>query len=310
MGLVSKLEEDRLVRPRGGLAPNINDLAQLLLQTANPLNMVQSALTGQGKKKRSKKTIKGGVETKESIRTYLKKNKLGSDEEIDDFIDNAKKPPGWHTSQKRGKEAFEEWVGTKRASSERKEPEEEKYHTPPASPAKSVASQTSDSPSIKPKRGTFKLNSKEFDMIKNTMPKLEYRKILKDFFKELSVQTFNELPGDFVGRINNLSLHSGSSSKSIEELRGVLDSFKVTLSKRTEPQPTTVKLKVEKAPPKKTRSKKVKSLIAIKKTKIKKLPQPDKIPKKSKGRKKAKKSKPKKVKGGEDTTVSDMVIAE
>ena len=112
----------------------------------------------------------------------------------------------------------------------------------------------------------FVLNAKVFDSIKNTNPRIEFRRILKTFFEELTILNYGSLPGDFVQAVNALKLPAvgKASNEKEDELRSLLSSFKTNMSKREEPKETVVKLKVVPNPPKKKKAatKKVKKAPA------------------------------------------------
>ena len=213
-----------------------------------------------------------GAMTKDEAQAYLIDEEHCNDNEVKDFIKNAKKEPGWHTSKERVKAEFDKWktkddakvevVEEKKEKKEEKkeEKEEEKKAPPPA-----VAP---------PKKPVFTLNAKIFDSIKNTKPRLEFRRILKTFFEELSILNYGNLPGDFVQAVNALKLPAvgNATNENEDELRSLLSSFKTNMSKREEPKETVVKLKVvPKAPKKKAAVKKVKKAPAATKGTVRKV---------------------------------------
>jgi Arc/MetJ-type ribon-helix-helix transcriptional regulator len=96
-------------------------------------------------------------------------------------------------------------------------------------------------------RNPFKLTEKTFDEIKNTKnPKLEYKKLLKSYFNELTLTSYGQLPGDFVQAVNNVKVYQGKPNKlQTDALQGVIDFYRMNLSKK--PELTETKIKVKKA---------------------------------------------------------------
>ena len=243
---------------------------------------------GKGKK------LKGGINKTDAKSGLLAK---GYDEdEIDEYLATHVIKPTYTLDVV--EKQFKKWKSKRprkpSADDPKKGKEEEEKESPPK-PAPPPMVISADDPAIPPgppaarrlPPGTFRLSEKEFDNIKNTNPKIEYRRILKSFFSELSITNFGGLPGDFVKSINELGLRSGSREETLDKLRSTLSSYRTNLSKREPSKETTVKLRVAEATKKKKAPKK--PVIHAKKGTVRKLPKPSPKPKKAKKTKVVKK---------------------
>lgn len=330
MGLTQQLENDRLVRGGALSLPTIINPQDLLKYLAEkPQRMAKDMVdkiidttigTTVDKVKRlvkrtkpvKKQTLKGGMNREQAI-TNIVINRRCNIKRAERFLADYKLKMTDNTKQLL--EAFDIWNAehaepkppkkkkpTPEVPSEGKEGKEEAAPPPPPlvisvdDPALPPGPPPAPAPGPVPRLvpNTFRLSEKEFDNIKNTKPRLEYRRILKDFFNELSITSWGGLPGNFVSDINNLGLRSGSRAEAIDKLRSTLSSYKTLLSKREPGKETTIKIKSAEAKKKTKKVPKKRPPPVPKRGAVRKIPavkRPPKRPTKAKKAKKAKKGK-------------------
>jgi hypothetical protein len=324
MGLTSLLEQDKLVR--GGASPMMTAREIFKFIESAP-KMYASALSkAKPIVKAHFKKLKGKGLTDEEARKKLIDD--GNEPDIvDEFLAAHVESKGWRKGIEAVKNAFKSWYSQKPSAEKKKKNKKEKKESKkpekkepekkepeviaidPSAPAPAPA------PTVAPRstmKGIFRLTEKEFDNIKNTKPKLEYRRLLKDFFNELSITKFGSLPGNFVSDINALGLRSGSrDEETIDKLRSTLSSYRTLLSQKEPAKETKIKLQVAEAPkPKRSKINKPKKALLKKDRKnaprvgtVRKIPVV-KSTKKKVQRKKAPKKKPTK----KDTSESIKVL--
>lgn len=140
----------------------------------------------------------------------------------------------------------------------------------------------------------FILNARSFDDVRHTeKPKLEHKKLLHDYFNELTLTSYGALPGEFVSAVNKVKIPASKpTDEKLEALRGVLDFWRVNLSKKEagEEKTKTLKSAVAKIVKEKTEKKKA-PRVPVKKAKVKKMLKATDPKQKQKAKPKARKAK-------------------
>ena len=210
----------------------------------------------------AKHAIKGeGAMTEEQAKKYLVKEH-NDEAEVEAFIES-NKGAGWNANKQSVRLAFEEWKKSQEPP-EVKEPEVKEPEVKEPEEKEDVG-----------RSPRLRYNAKWFNVIKETKPRLEVRRIFKQFFDEMSITSFGALPGDFIQALEDVQLPAAGNATLEQEarLKSVLNAFKHNLSKREEPKKTVVKLKVIPKPKTKKATKPRAKVVKPKKGTVRKLVQ-------------------------------------
>jgi hypothetical protein len=129
-----------------------------------------------------------------------------------------------------------------------------------------------------PVAGGFKLSEKEYQILRNSNPRYEWKILLKNFFNEMSLTTYGRIPAQFIKDVNALGIRGTGTAAQIDKLQSLISAYKPSVAPEAVPEKKTKTL-VKASDVRKKEGRKAKSLVAVKKTKVKKLPKPDKVKK-------------------------------